>query len=49
MKKTLSLMLKLGRKSVSVNFEFVSILEAKNHIKELFEYSLDSLYKKHKK
>ncbi|WP_261887052.1 hypothetical protein [Vibrio pomeroyi] len=38
-----------GRKSVSVDFKLVSISEAKHHIKELFEYSIDSLYKKYRK
>ncbi|MEL6117946.1 hypothetical protein P0Y67_22395 [Photobacterium sp. SP02] len=38
-----------GRKSVSVDFKFVSIPEAKQHIKELFEYSIDSLYQKYRK
>ncbi|KKC99588.1 hypothetical protein [Photobacterium halotolerans] len=38
-----------GRKSVSVDFKLVSIPEAKQHIKELFEYSIDSLYQKYRK
>ncbi len=38
-----------GRNSVSVSFDLVSIPEAKQHIKELFNYSIDSLYNKHKK
>ncbi|GEM77685.1 hypothetical protein [Vibrio sagamiensis] len=38
-----------GRKSLSLDFKFVSISEAKHHIKELFEYSIDSLYKKYRK
>ncbi|SJN59769.1 hypothetical protein VR7878_03666 [Vibrio ruber DSM 16370] len=38
-----------GRKSVLVDFELVSIAEAKHHIKELFEYSVDGLYNKYKK
>ncbi|MEF1210572.1 hypothetical protein REH77_00180 [Vibrio alginolyticus] len=38
-----------GRKSASVDFKLVSIPEAKHHIKELFEYAVDSLYKRHKK
>ncbi|EGQ7821176.1 hypothetical protein ACVW8L_004544 [Vibrio parahaemolyticus] len=38
-----------GRKSVSVDFKLVSIPEAKHQIKELFEYSIDSLYQKYRK
>ncbi|WP_228072008.1 hypothetical protein, partial [Vibrio parahaemolyticus] len=38
-----------GRKSVSVDFKFTSIPEAKHQIKELFEYSIDSLYQKYRK
>ncbi|MEI8592891.1 hypothetical protein [Photobacterium sp. Hal280] len=38
-----------GRKSVSVDFKFVSIPEAKHQIKELFEFSIDSLYQKYRK
>ena len=37
-----------GRKSVSVDFKFVSIPEAKNRVKELFECSVESLYRKYK-
>lgn len=39
----------LGRKSISVDFDLVSISEAKRYIKELFEGSIESLYEKHKK
>ena len=38
----------LGRQSVSVDFELVSIPKAKCQIKELFEYSIESLYRKYK-
>ncbi|ELB2078740.1 hypothetical protein QNZ73_004702 [Vibrio parahaemolyticus] len=38
-----------GRKSVSLDFKLVSIPDAKHQIKELFEYTIDSLYTKHKK
>ena len=38
-----------GRKSVTVNFGLVSIAEAKRKIKELFDYSVDSLYEKYRK
>jgi len=38
-----------GRESASVDFNLVSISEAKNHIKELFEYSIDLLYQKYRK
>lgn len=38
-----------GRGSLSVSFDYVSTEEAKQKIKELFEYSIDSLYKKYKK
>ncbi|SBT18242.1 hypothetical protein MGA5115_02363 [Marinomonas gallaica] len=38
-----------GRKSVSVDYDFVSIADAKHHIKAFFEDSIESLYVKHKK
>lgn len=38
-----------GSKSVSVDFELVSIPEAKSHIKALFEYSIDSFYEKYRR
>lgn len=37
-----------GRKSVSKSFDVVSISEAKEKTKELFDYSLESLYEKHR-
>ena len=39
----------LGRKSLSVDFDVVSISEAKRYIKELFAGSIDSLYEKYRK
>lgn len=38
-----------GRKKVSVDFDVVSIAEAKQHIKQLFEYSIESIYQKYRK
>jgi len=38
-----------GRKAVSKHFDIVSIAEAKAKIKELFDYSIASLYQKHKR
>ena len=38
-----------GRKSVTVDFDLVSISEAKQKIKELFEYTIDSLYQKYRR
>lgn len=38
-----------GGKSASLDFELVSIPEAKNHIKALFECSIDSFYEKYRK
>lgn len=38
-----------GRKSVSKSFDIVSISELKEKTKELFEYSLESLYEKHRR
>lgn len=37
-----------GRKSVSVDFKLVSIAKAKQHLKELFDYPIESLYRKYK-
>ena len=37
-----------GGKSASADFKSVSIPEAKHRIKELFEHSIESLYKKYK-
>lgn len=36
-----------GRQSVSKSFDLVSITEAKQHLKALFEYSVESLYEKY--
>ncbi|EGU0168809.1 hypothetical protein JFQ74_004740 [Vibrio parahaemolyticus] len=38
-----------GRKSISKDFDVVSISEAKVKIKELFDYSVASLYEKYKR
>lgn len=38
-----------GRKSVSKDFDVVSIPEAKTKIKELFEHTVESLFEKHKR
>ena len=38
-----------GRKSVSENFDLVTISEAKLKLKELFDYSVDKLYEKYAK
>jgi len=38
-----------GRKSVTMDFELVSISEAKQKIKELFENTIDSLYQKYRR
>ena len=37
-----------GRKSASVDFDIVSISEAKSHLEDLFKYTIEKLYKKHK-
>ncbi len=39
----------VGRKSVSVTVDEVSISDAKTYIKQLFDYSIDDLYRKYKK
>lgn len=38
-----------GRNTVSKNFDVMSIPEAKQQLKELFDYSIESLYRKYKK
>ncbi|NAX21815.1 hypothetical protein [Vibrio sp. V39_P1S14PM300] len=38
-----------GRNAVSKNFDVMSIPEAKQQLKELFDYSIESLYRKYKK
>ncbi|MCG7497846.1 hypothetical protein MHO82_13330 [Vibrio sp. Of7-15] len=38
-----------NRKAVSKSFDVVSIPEAKRHLKEFFDHSVDSLYKKYKR
>lgn len=37
-----------GRKSASVDFDIVSISEAKNHLEDLFEYTVEALYQEYK-
>lgn len=39
----------VGRKSVSITLDEVSISEAKTYIKQLFDFSIDDLYRKYKK
>jgi len=39
----------VGRKSVSVTVDEVTISDAKNYVKQLFDFSIYDLYKKHKK
>ena len=36
-----------GRKAISKHFDIVSVSEVKAKVKELFEHSVESLYKKH--
>lgn len=38
-----------GRKAVDIDFDLVSISQVKHQIKELFDYSVEGLYNKHKK
>lgn len=38
-----------GRQSVNVSFDEVSLPEAKEKIRELFDYSVDALYRRYKK
>jgi hypothetical protein len=39
----------IGRKSVTKAFDELSLAEAKAYVKQLFDYSIDDLYHKHKK